>query len=74
MWSAVLGIVKLLGEFFGYVNNQQLINAGKAEQQVAQAAIAEKARDELHDIQVSVSSTDDIKRKQLRDKWTSKDD
>lgn len=74
MWALISGVVKLFGEFFAYVNNRQLIDAGKAEQQAAQAQIAEKARDDLHDIQISISGADDLKRKQLRDKWTSKDD
>lgn len=73
-WSIVAGVVKLLASFAEYVQNKQLIDAGKAEQQIEQAKIAEKAKDDLHDIQVSISIADDAKRQQLRDKWTARDD
>lgn len=74
MWAIISGIVKLFGEFFAYINNKQLLDAGKAQAQVEQIAVAEKARDELFNIQKNVSNADDAKRKQLRDKWTSKND
>ena len=71
MWSIVTGIVKLFGEFFQYLNNQTLINAGRDKQKLEQVAVAEKARDDLRDIHADVAAAAGDKRKQLRDKWSS---
>lgn len=71
MWGIITGIVKLFGEFFQYLNNQTLINAGKNEQKLEQAAVAEKARDELLNIHTNISTADGDKRRRLRDKWTA---
>jgi hypothetical protein len=72
MWASLIaGIVKLFGLIASYINNKQLLDAGKASQQADDAKATQKAKDELHDIQNTLAADAD-KRKQLRDKWTDK--
>lgn len=72
MWAIITGIVKLFGEFFRYVADKQLLDAGSAIEAQKQAKVAEQARDELFAINRAIA-TDHDKRQQLRDKWTKKD-
>lgn len=72
MWSTIIGgIVKLLVAISEYIRDKQLIDAGKAEQIVEQVQVAQKARDDLHQIVNDITTADGLKRQQLRDKWTS---